>query len=286
MDIIEIGIDWLTYTLAKTSPNYAEWRGRCIDFHQHAVSSGNIPRDTRRLGYEGLSTMYTFVGEREIDGIMIITSSAARSGFGYLWFEDIHVSRLDLQVTVAGTGLLKEPGITARKDANKHNPAEGTIGHRSIHVHDEDPHGYTLYVGSRKSPYFGRFYDKWAQKPEEYKPGDWRYEVQCHNQVATALAEQLMLMNGSLDAAIASCVWHWWAERGVLPRFKLPDTYFTIDAPRAPINDLERKLNWLKTQVRPTIKLLWGLADHDILMEALGLPTEGRLDVPLEEQER
>jgi DNA relaxase NicK len=284
--IIDIGVDWFTFTLRRDNPAYVDWRGRCVDFHSSCVDAGNISRQSTRLGYDGQSTTYSFVGQREADGIVIVSSSTAKAAFRYLWVDGVHVSRLDLQCTVMTVPGAEKPGITARKQATAQNPPSGSVGHRKISARDDNDGGYTLYIGSRSSAYFGRFYDKYAKSPDEYKPGAWRYEVQMHNEVATATCEQLQLMNGSLDGAIASSVWHWWADRGVTPLFEMPPDNFTIESPRAPPSDLERKLKWLASQVRPTVKLLWNEIDRDILFLALGLPTEGRYDEPLDNLER
>jgi hypothetical protein len=284
--IVDVGIDWITATLRREDPGYAEWRGRCIDFANWAQTDGNERRDTVRLGYEGQSIGSIFIGQREADGIVIVSSEKAKAAFRFLWVAGLHVSRLDLQTTVSGLDTGVQVGKAARAAAASVNPPEGEIGHRKIHVHDDDDGGYTLYVGSRQSPWFGRFYNKHAQAPDDYEPGTWRYEVQTHNHVATQLSEQLQLMNGSLDSVIAGAVWTWWAERGVKPLYTRPDDNFEIVGPRPHTSDAARKLKWLSTQVRPTIKWLLGVADRDILMEALGLPTGGRIDLPPGELER
>lgn len=280
--IVDCGIDWLTFTLRRDSHEYADWRSRCIDYQQYAISAGNIPKTSRRLGYEGISTGSTFVGEREDGGVIIISGGAAHPAFRYCWAEGIHVARLDVQVTVTGFTTGQEPGIAAELEAHNANPPKGEVGHRNIHIHSDRGGGYTLYVGSRSSPYFGRFYNKYAEAPEEYPDGTWRYEVQNHNAVATALAQRLQATEGTIQGEIASSVWQWWSERGVTPHYDRPEAQFTIPRPQYARADLERKLEWIKVQVRPTVELLQKHIDRDILYSALGIvPEAGRVDRPI-----
>jgi DNA relaxase NicK len=134
--------------------------------------------------------------------------------------------------------------------------------------------GSTLYVGSRNSDQFGRLYDKGAQQGGP--PGfTWRYEVELKNAYSTAATQYLVNNMGKptedQQRDLSAFVYSWWRDRGVKPLFS-PVTGDMIVAVSKQQTTLDRKLTWLRGQVRPTIQQLIAAGLGKDALEALGLP--------------
>jgi len=131
--------------------------------------------------------------------------------------------------------------------------------------------GDTLYIGSRKSVEFIRIYNKEKESNDEpaYR-GCTRYEVEYHDESARAIVFRSGARRGS-------SAWLLGEVSGILHRrgvgaltSLLASEPISTPTRRAPTPD-EGKLNWLRTQVQPTVKSLLTRHDIGIILAALGL---------------
>src|SRR4029453_16894015 len=102
----------------------------------------------------------------------------------------------------------------------------------------------------------------------------WRYEVELHNDVATETAHRLEKANGQRTANIASMVWKTYQERGILADYAPEDEQLALPASVRSPTDTDRRLSWLREQVRPACRALALVVPHAIILEALGLVDE------------
>lgn len=128
--------------------------------------------------------------------------------------------------------------------------------------------GATFALGARTSDVYLRLYD-WGVAHESSEPGCcWRYEAELKGAVATRYGS--LLHSGSTsDAAIAGLVYALFTDR----RCTMPEIADAIRLTKRPRKktDLEGKLNWLSTQIRPSVRRLIEKGYIEAVIEALGL---------------
>lgn len=129
--------------------------------------------------------------------------------------------------------------------------------------------GDTLYYGSRQSDKFARIYDKSAEYGEEIG-NVYRFELEAKGEVARGLAELMQSENGGM-----------WKEDivfGALKDMGCPvpkqGVFPSINRQMVNLSSAEMKLNWLRTQVRGTVKHLVSLGLEQEATEALGLESK------------
>lgn len=115
----------------------------------------------------------------------------------------------------------------------------------------------------------GRIYDKFLESSGTYPPGSWRWEIEFKREEAEAWHRRILEKHFG-PADVAATVAARFARFGVTPNFRSPTTAQLPTIPRAE-TDAERKLAWLKQQVRPTIRFLSQHYTRDELLIALGL---------------
>jgi len=131
--------------------------------------------------------------------------------------------------------------------------------------------GDTLYIGSRKSVEFIRIYNKEKESNDEpaYR-GCTRYEVEYHDESARAIVLRSGARRGGgawLLGEVSSLL----HRRGVGVLASLLASEPISTPTRRAITPDEGKLNWLRTQVQPTVKSLLTRHDIGVILAALGL---------------
>jgi len=218
-------------------------------------------------GYKGLSLGHTVWGKRE-DGWIVRSSGAMAQG---LWMElgptADNVTRLDLAVTVwynpeqLGLARYAFQGMQERK-RNGHSVSKFTLL-------QNEAGGSTFYLGSRKSSQMGRLYDKGVEGNSADAGRNWRYEVEFKKPRSGKVLESL-LNSHHPEQDIAGAVWTWFYTRGLTPYFRADDNRIAMEV-AAKIRTSESSLQWLSTQVRPTVQRLQKAGLHSDLYKALGL---------------
>lgn len=267
--------DWLTVT-TRDDMTGIDLRILAGDFKKTHIGREMQWTDMRLMGYEGEGCSSLFWGYSARSGYIL----QARGGVADMYAARVspaksNVTRLDLAVTVH----LEKPILhLASKHYNK--LLEKKITARKNTVITNSAGGNTLYVGSRSSSQMGRVYDKSAQQGNE--PGYvWRYEVEVKKPRASLVFERLyekMRLGGITEETrqiISGWVYDWFLNRGVNPIWRRNGTsgLGEIEVGCA-VTDAQRKIEWIRTQVRPSVNFLIGIGLKEELYEALGLDYE------------
>lgn len=269
--IVEAGIDYLAASMPADLRNIQDWERSCREVMKLIADHGNVTRLGSFQGYDGLHVAGAFTGSRD-DGVHIhVPGSWAGRVYSSLHRDGLRYSRLDLQVTLQFDEYLPNYGKEQRLEAAAHNRTLPEKRRRKIRANDEEDGGYTLYIGSRDSEHFCRVYDKAAQSGDPAYERCWRFEIQLHGKTATDAAQYIWVAPRGQAEVACSTVWKYFRDRGITPPWEREHESDAVLPQHSPKTDYERKLIWLREQVRPTIRLLREMGDEGILLEALGL---------------
>lgn len=221
-------------------------------------------------GYVGWSVGQLSIGER-LDGSILRASGECAQAYLEAGFPIGHnVSRLDLCMDI-WSDMPPDTLITLHNIETLDYRAG--VNHRpyKVAVVNSYGDGDTLYIGSRSSEQYIRIYNKEKESStdERYK-GCTRYEVEFKDERAAALVHRDGIRRGG-GRSIADAVSSVLLGRGIDITGYL-DVFTPVDtiAPRVVTSD-ERKLDWLRTQVAPTVKHLLTVYDRETILRALGL---------------
>jgi len=262
-----VGIDWLTVTVANDK--------RGFDLYDIArnywISLGVKSRDWRNKWYTGRTGEGVTWGTGKNGYILMASGQAAPKVWKKCLLVKTRVTRIDLQVTAK---LQKpQPGLI---ETCYHYIRENRrfTKRRKYGLIQNTKQGVTLYAGSRQSQQYGRFYDKGIESNLEQPGTLYRYEVELKKPLSGSLADYLItsLQDGIYpEKELVWYVYNWWLDRGVLPIFN-PNRAATIEVTGMKVQtDNERKIQWLRTQVAPTISRLEQDGRLEDALEALGL---------------
>lgn len=268
---LEAGIDWLSATLPAEHSLAAPTYSAAFDLMQHIADEGNRAKPAVRLGYKGVQCGKLFVGDSQQGLFILASGSAAILAYEHLYHTEMHISRIDLQVTQWNCPLGDDTGIKSELQAIKHKKTVGRKANRQIRHTGDDSGGYTLYIGSRTSESFMRLYNKDKESKDEYYRTAWRYEVELHNAAATAAAISLQSQKSTLEASITATVSAYCRERGLLVNWPIDQRLNVIrPIPKDEADDV-RSIAWLTSQVRPTVQRLIRAGMQVDVLVALGI---------------
>jgi DNA relaxase NicK len=206
------------------------------------------------------------IGGNKADGFIIVLSGADT---GHLWrqfVEDaVNITRFDLAVT---TTIGFEFGELAERYWARLSQED--MDRRKYSLVRNSKGGQTLYVGSRSSDQFGRVYDKGAQQGDYPNGFKWRYEVEYKKPRASIAANALKQFETQEAKKIVDTVHSWFAHRGVPPIFHSTGDGIRIQM-EARVDSDKKKLNWLRSQVAPSIEYLLSRGRGREALVALGL---------------
>ena len=259
---LSASIDYLTITTKSQLASSRLQQAVVLLIKSH-LQGPFVGKPWSALGFVGTQVEGARWGIRDNASIVILSGVMAHRFWRPLSKGVSQCSRVDLACTAR---LAKrDVGLAAKgyDDAQRQR-------HRKSALIQNSDGGSTVYVGSRKSRYFGRLYDKGSREGEE-SGWLWRYEVEVKKPASMRVLKRLRESPKVRDF-IVSFVWDWFNSRGVTPVFKTTGTYSAIEI-EATATSNERSLKWLSTQVKPTIDRL--------LSEGLQLDTEVALGYQL-----
>jgi len=268
---LEAGLDWFSATLPCGHPESGQVYHVAFDLSELIFNEGNKAAEIMKLGYRGIQSGKFFIGESDQGLLIVATGSEAMRAYQHLYISEMHVSRLDLQVTVWNPQDGRATGVLAEANARDYKKRGGKGNNRQIRHIADDGDGYTLYIGSRNSTSFMRLYNKGSESKDEYYEGSWRYEVETHNIVATEAARQLSLATVSIEQSIVATVAAYSRDRGLFVPWSAEASLSVLrPLPSIETDDL-RSLRWLSAQVRPTVQRLLRAGYSADVAQALGL---------------
>ena len=225
----------------------------------------------RWMGYEGVAWNGVSVGRGRHGSLLQASGGAAAQVFDACvsWRG---CSRLDLQITYwyeADAPWIAE-GVADLASKARHKTGTRPYKVRFI---DGKGDGDTAYLGSRgNDTKYLRVYDKWREsKGDDRWRFAWRWEVELtdgHAKYALSTLEDW----GQSEHSVAALVSAYFEEKGIT----IPDTGTVLPLPVSrvprPATDTERRLRWLREQVRPAIdKICASGVSSDEVRRCLGL---------------
>lgn len=267
------GVDWVTMTWADDDENGAyAMAKKVVQDAAHQVSLGSLGQEYAVvLGYKGVRIGRAFAGLLRGQGAMVTATGAAANWLvAESGLEPDNVSRLDVQVTVWGSGDIGHiPSQVAKKSAAARLGARGRPW--KVRCEDGFGEGDTAYLGSRQSSVYCRCYDKGRESGEAVYKQALRYETEYKKEWASRAYAHLVGRHvGQFDCY--DIVARTYATRGIeLPPIRPLGTPIAV-VPDDVADRTERRLNWYREQVAPSIaKLLTEGVSRGTILASLGL---------------
>lgn len=256
-------VDYLTVT-TKSDRATSTMLALVAGYVGPRISKGEKIRRWQFMGFHGQSMDGVRYGLRGTEGIAILTSVTANELWRQIAPARSKCTRIDLAVTVR----LEEANQYVASVAYKEALDSGQLK-SSLIVNSQG--GATVYLGSRTSMFFGRVYDKSSEQGVGAGT-EWRYEIECKKPASEAVIA-LLLEQDEPATWIGAYVWNWFFSRGVRPIFNREITENAIEIAGS-VASLDRTLQWLTTQVRPSVgRLIIGGYEAEV-REALQLPLQ------------
>lgn len=263
------GVDWISGTLGRDELDDQAWVYDCLHALEEVAMVGNVYKRRSMLGFYGWESAGCFVGSNDTRHYAQFAGKYANDAYHMFEHPKVHISRIDLQITVQYDIELQKEGRYQYARAIHHNKGLPDYRQRKIHLFAGSDGGDTIYVGSPSSDTRGRLYNKAKQSGEKAYERSWRYEVVYRNENASSVFRYLINQGIAPTAIILQEVLNWYAKRGIVVLDVGMDGTKSIELPKAPSTDVERKLRWIKKQVVPTIRKLAELGYAEELMEAI-----------------
>lgn len=263
------GVDWISGTLGREELDNQTWLYDCLHALEQVQALGNTYKRRSMLGFDGWESGGCFVGSNETMHYAQFAGKYANDAYHMLAHPKVHISRVDLQITVQYDIELVKEGRYQYARAIHHNKSLLPHRQRKIHLYAGSDGADTVYLGSPSSDARGRLYNKAKQSNEPAYERSWRYEVVYRNERAASVFGQLPDDYNANTSIILEEVVRWYSERGIDVLDVRTRGGNTIAPPRLPKSDVARKLRWIKTQVVPTIRKLAELGYAEELMETI-----------------
>src|SRR3972149_4504132 len=259
VDDLQAGVDWLTVTV-KDQENRAPLYYECARIKDRLISIGERYRPWSFKGYAGYMVAGLRWGTRLDSDIAMLSGADAHQNWYVTGEWATNCSRIDLAVTVELQSVFPSL-LRLYNDCLQRVNGRGVKYGGSV-IYDSDG-GCTLYVQRRSSHAFGRIYDKGIESGLENQPGKlWRYEVEFHKPLAKTILSQILSnkyvppgthWNEEVAQSVASTVYTWYLARNIPPVFSLVENRaLSLEVEARVVSD-GGALDWLTTQVRPTV---------------------------------
>lgn len=266
--IVSTGVDYVTAT-QQTNGGSTELGRLAAQWLADAKRQGNEIREWSSHGYHGLWAGSLGVATNGARLLVKIGGLEAQEHAKEILDHADSISRLDLQSTlripnVAST-FAERLERQARRFKKKHH------ANFDIDLRRHDRKGKTLYLGSRTSERFIRIYDKGAESRHPDLRQCWRAEIQYGKPLAGQRAKEL-LSEDMGQRWVCSVVVYELARRGI-SWDGLLNGAVTVQPSQAlhRQSDCARKLDWLRSQVLPTVLSLIDSGYEDEVRKVLNL---------------
>lgn len=266
---VTVGVDWISATLGRDEIDDQVWLQDAFGALYAVQAIGNTYKRRSLLGFDGWESGGCFVGSNDTRHYAQFAGKYANDAYHALEHPKVHVSRIDLQLTVQyDTELMKE-GRYQYAHAVHHNKSLPSFKRRKVNLFAGSDGSDTVYVGSPSSDTRGRIYNKDKQSGLSEYERSWRYEVVYRNEYAIRIYRRLLAEVDTTAEFILSEVIGWFAARGCEVLDVRAGRNDVTALPKAPSTDVERKLRWIRNQVIPTIRKLAELGYAEELMETI-----------------
>lgn len=272
VESIRAGVDWLSCTLDREAYMAQAWVGECQRCLIEISGEGHQLGDFGINGYRGIIAGGSFIGQREDSFFCQLSGRYAEIYFDRVMRDDLHVSRIDLAVTVQFRTMPQGLGATAYAVSTEADRGLSSSRRRKIWYMSGSDGGYTLYIGSPSSDQRGRLYNKEIQSGTPEYERTWRYEIVLRNARAMACVETLLTCAiGDRLGCCSSLVGQWYQNRGVRVPWEAASNYALLPIAAQAPSDAEKKLKWLSRQVKPAVAWLIEAGYGEEVNVALGI---------------
>ncbi len=273
-------VDWITATTRDGATGYF-WQEVYQEQREKADAQKLLTTEKRWkfMSYEGSGYPGSIrVGYSEQLGWIAIASSGGAEKWEKLVGSSSSVTRIDLAVTqhlLVEIADVPKMYYEALADAEK--------SRRNYALIQNTKRGQTLYVGSRRSQKFGRLYDKGVESKTALPGFRYRWEVEFKKPTSGDVARALVALKGKQAEQITAMVYEFFDNRGIHPLFPKTGNAVALRT-EARITSLDRKLNWIRAQVRPSIGEIIMAGRSRDLFEAFGVKISDEYLEDLEER--
>lgn len=265
------GVDYLTCTLPAGCPNLEQWALTCVHVIKQIAEDGYEVEAFTRNGYRGLGAGGSFCGTRDDGAYLQLAGHYAGDLLDSIARDDLHISRLDLQATVKYRTYAPGVGAAVYKSAVDANGAINPARRRRIWYMAGNDGGYTCYIGSPTSEQRAKLYNKAVQSEKVEYERCWRWEVTGKNDYATAWYRQVVAERDQRPMLCARMVASWFSLRGAPPSWAAFTPLITLPLIKEVPSDAEKKIRWLREQVRPAVLWLTARGFERAVLDALDL---------------
>ena len=263
------GVDWISGTLGREEIENQTWLYDNLHALETVQRLGNTYKRRSLMGFDGWESGGCFVGSNETTHYAQFAGKYANDAYHMLEHPKVHISRIDIQITVQYSIELPKEGRFQYASAVRYNKSLPAHRQRKIHLFAGSDGGDTTYVGSPSSDTRGRIYNKHKQSGESSYERCWRYEVVYRNEHANNVFRYLLNQASQVTASIVQEVVAWYNKRGIMVLDVGLEGGNAIEPPKSVRTDAERKLQWIRNQVVPTIRKLAELGYAEELMELI-----------------
>lgn len=273
VESVSAGVDWISATLGRDEIDNQTWLYDAIHALEQVAMLGNTYKRRSLLGFDGWESAGCFVGSNEKRHYAQFAGSHAQIAYHFLDHPKVHISRIDLQITVKYSEELIKEGRYQYASAIHHNKTLPEHRRRKIHLFAGSDGGDTIYVGAPSSDVRGRVYNKDKQSGEQAFQRSWRYEAVYRNNYANNVYRSVLDKGTEVNSSIVSTVVEFFRERGIEILGLGGIGGLVINSPKPSPSDAGTKLRWIKEQVVPTIRKLaemgYALELMDLIAEAI-----------------
>lgn len=207
-------------------------------------------------------------GVREEDCMIQLSSTLARDYVREAVGLARTVSRFDAQVTVEMPSAQSQIAQKAYTRAQRGTGKKGRP--TSAQMILSTTGGKTLYLGAKSSDRMLRIYDKGIESGVASRGKLWRCEAVLRKKQAMPAAKYMAEHESTAAAADAITATELRRKAGK-PFWSPSPTQYAVATGRPEPSTVERKLNWLRGQVSPTVAFLLSRNQITEVLEALGL---------------
>jgi DNA relaxase NicK len=275
-DVLESQVDWLTVA-AHSSRLANRWHMHCLHLQTLEAHEGAKLRPFHLNQYIGQQCGRVRFGVTHNACLVQLSGEAATDNFSFFWPDHDSITRLDVAVTYRTPEYDLAVAGRAYVDAIAHRAHNPRAALPTLISNGDG--GSTLYLGSRKSSRFARWYYKEAEclarndraGAERYDRA-WRIEIELHDVDAQAVG-MMLAEPGAAGPKIRYYIGHYLGTHGIECPYDMSQRE-TLPRGFRRRSDRETRLDWLGRTVRPTIDWLKTSCTADELRAILGLREE------------
>lgn len=217
-------------------------------------------------GYRGWSSGAVKLASRTGSVILSLSSSKCSQHWKQCLAAAENCSRLDLAVDVDLDHVTLHLASHLYKKMQKLPPVNGRPVKSAVILNSD--WGNTLYIGSRQSDLFARCYDKGVEQATA-APGKWyRFELEVKGDRSLPVARALQSAVAYPQQLLSMVAHYFMLQAGILiPSIEL----VPVCNWRQDHTTVDQSLQWLSSQVRPTVQRLLDRGLRSAVLDALRL---------------